>query len=52
VYELYQPVVEDGKWTEGLLEMWWVGLGGVELGAWSWVVGAASTIVHVQGWVV
>jgi hypothetical protein len=23
VYELYQPVVEDGRWTEGLCEMWW-----------------------------
>ncbi|KAL4419980.1 hypothetical protein ABPG75_007078 [Micractinium tetrahymenae] len=23
VYELYQPVVQEGRWTEGLLEMWW-----------------------------
>jgi hypothetical protein len=22
VYELYQPVVQEGRWTEGLLEMW------------------------------
>lgn len=24
VFELYQPVVQEGRWTEGLIEMWWV----------------------------
>lgn len=24
VFRLYQPVVQDGRWTHGLCEMWWV----------------------------
>jgi hypothetical protein len=24
IFKLYQPVVQEGRWTEGLCEMWWV----------------------------
>ncbi len=37
VFRLYQPVVQDGRWTHGLCEMWWV-------------AAAARCLVHRPGW--
>lgn len=38
VYELYQPVVQEGRWTEGLLEMWF------------WKNKAVKHSVHIPCW--